>query len=628
MSDADYARRLQEEYRREFMQRRASAPVEDDVMPRSSAYVPMPPPPPPVAPRVAFAEPSSAPFAPSPVLPVYSNTDFFAHFPNNTDNADAQAMDDEAYARRLQLEMEEADRLMEEARRCSQTSRRYEITPVSNVHQPFDEVELECHYHHEDEDRRLAQQAQDEELARQLAAKPPTPQHHAHHHSRRAPSRTHSSSRHRSSSSNRHSHSTDRHWDEPVAFQHVPSKPLTASTASDSSDEMARRIAQEMDDAEMAQRLSLYEQETLAQQARQTGRKRSLSYLCLTRIFPLLFCGSVIAVALLFILGVFDPQNVPFIGDKLGGNGWIDPFKGDVAAPDGNNGSVPIVAQDQARWSTDGQEGISLEIVNACEDKWTDFLNTAVQNWDNGFPLDPLTLSISRASYDPVCEAITGKIKVCNADYGDTRWRGLNELMLNKQTNTIVSSTAKMNEFYLSTESDDQKLYTMCHEMGHGFGLPHWDEDFFNEDMGTCMDYTNNPGANKKPDASNFLFLAQIYGGVNITTGQAVPASAVMSGDEEGPRTSNTDTDTGTGTSAQDTPQGGGRRSRMLWGKSMVDSAIAITNLRSVSSSQVILSEPEQRRRRRILIANDFFEVHQVMDVNEDLVRLQIYLLA
>ena len=141
----------------------------------------------------------------------------------------------------------------------------------------------------------------------------------------------------------------------------------------------------------------------------------------------------------------------------------------------------------------------------------------------------------------------------------------------------------------------------------------------------TC---SNNPGANKKPDASNFLFLAQMYGGINITTGQAVPASAVMSGDEEGPRTTNTDTGAGTGTSAQDTPQGGGRRSRMLWGKSMVDSAIAITNLRSFSPSKVILSEPEQRRRRRILIANDFFEVHQVLEVNENLLRLQIYLLA
>ena len=58
-------------------------------------------------------------------------------------------MDDQAYARRLLLEMEEADRLMmEEAQRGSH--KRYEITPVSNVYLPFDEVELQCHYHDED----------------------------------------------------------------------------------------------------------------------------------------------------------------------------------------------------------------------------------------------------------------------------------------------------------------------------------------------------------------------------------------------------------------------------------------------------------------------------------------------
>ena len=107
-------------------------------------------------------------------------------------------MDDEAYARRLQLEMEEADRLMEEARRGSH--KRYEIAPVSNVYLPFDKVvELQCHYHDEDQDLRLAQQVGDEELARELAAKPPTPTHHV----RQAPMRTHSSSRHRSSSTKR-----------------------------------------------------------------------------------------------------------------------------------------------------------------------------------------------------------------------------------------------------------------------------------------------------------------------------------------------------------------------------------------------------------------------------------------
>ena len=69
-----------------------------------------------------------------------------------------------------------------------------------------------------------------------------------------------------------------------------------------------------------------------------------------------------------------------------------------------------------------------------------------------------------------------------------------------------------MNEFYLDKASEDQKRYTMCHEIGHSFGLPHTDEDFFNADLGNCMDYTSNPGANISPDESNFLFLQDLYG--------------------------------------------------------------------------------------------------------------------
>jgi len=58
---------------------------------------------------------------------------------------------------------------------------------------------------------------------------------------------------------------------------------------------------------------------------------------------------------------------------------------------------------------------------------------------------------------------------------------------------TIVASTAKLNEHYLSRESDAPKFYTCCHELGHGFGLPHWDEDFFHQDLGNCIDYTSKP---------------------------------------------------------------------------------------------------------------------------------------
>lgn len=91
----------------------------------------------------------------------------------------------------------------------------------------------------------------------------------------------------------------------------------------------------------------------------------------------------------------------------------------------------------------------------------------------------------------------------------------------------IYASTAKLNEYYLNFESDAQKLYTACHELGHGFGLPHWDVDFFNKDLGNCMDYTQNPERNSKPDASNFLYLAQLYGGRDVKTNMELsPAEA------------------------------------------------------------------------------------------------------
>ena len=89
----------------------------------------------------------------------------------------------------------------------------------------------------------------------------------------------------------------------------------------------------------------------------------------------------------------------------------------------------------------------------------------------------------------------------------------------------IFASRAKLNEFYLNRESDAQKLYTSCHELGHGFGLPHWDEDFYNKDLGNCMDYTQNPHKSSKPDESNFLYLAQLYGGRDIVTGKELTAA-------------------------------------------------------------------------------------------------------
>jgi hypothetical protein len=79
----------------------------------------------------------------------------------------------------------------------------------------------------------------------------------------------------------------------------------------------------------------------------------------------------------------------------------------------------------------------------------------------------------------------------------------------------IQSSVAKMNEYYLNNADYNERLYTMCHEIGHGFGLPHTDENFNNADLGNCLDYTNRPINNLRPGEYNCNRLRTMYGTVN-----------------------------------------------------------------------------------------------------------------
>ena len=51
----------------------------------------------------------------------------------------------------------------------------------------------------------------------------------------------------------------------------------------------------------------------------------------------------------------------------------------------------------------------------------------------------------------------------------------------------------------------------MCQEVGHTVGLDHQDEIFDNTNLGTCMDYTNDPSTNQHPNAHDYEQLETIY---------------------------------------------------------------------------------------------------------------------
>lgn len=86
---------------------------------------------------------------------------------------------------------------------------------------------------------------------------------------------------------------------------------------------------------------------------------------------------------------------------------------------------------------------------------------------------------------------------------------GINENTL--QGGVIVGSVSKMNEYYLLNAGPDERRYTMCHELGHGFGLPHTDENFNNANLGNCLDYTNDPDENLLPGEVNMMKLSNMY---------------------------------------------------------------------------------------------------------------------
>lgn len=181
----------------------------------------------------------------------------------------------------------------------------------------------------------------------------------------------------------------------------------------------------------------------------------------------------------------------------LNNNDVVDPFST-------ANGGTAV-----SKWDTGGASGLSLEVLNAMSSSWEVFFNVATADWEFGNP-DALTLTLSKVDEDKDCAFVKGKIKVCNGDYGETKWRGIN--VVEFENGFISYSVAKMNEFYLNYDGDDAKQYTMCHEIGHGFGLAHTDEVFGNEDLGNCLDYTDNFAVNKHPDVSNYETLLDMYG--------------------------------------------------------------------------------------------------------------------
>ena len=169
----------------------------------------------------------------------------------------------------------------------------------------------------------------------------------------------------------------------------------------------------------------------------------------------------------------------------------------------------------------------TLQLGDNLTSAWDSYLRETSVDWNASRVLD--TAVVAGSTTGKRCRASAGRVEVCNASYGRTGWLGV--ASISARGGHITSSTVKLNDTYFSMpqyNSPEERLLVTCQEIGHAFGLDHQDDNFDNANLGTCMDYGNDPTGNERPNAHDFEQLETIYGHLDSTT--TVAASAARAG--------------------------------------------------------------------------------------------------
>ena len=159
---------------------------------------------------------------------------------------------------------------------------------------------------------------------------------------------------------------------------------------------------------------------------------------------------------------------------------------------------------------------LTLEVGDNLTGTWRTSLDAAVGDW-NANASSVLFLNVVNGDTNPAtCAPNAGRIEVCNAAYGNNGWLGIAQIWVASGSH-ITQATTRVNDTYFNQtfyNTSDWRQMVMCQEIAHDFGLDHQDENFNNPNLGSCMDYTNDPDgppSNVHPNAHDFEQLLEIY---------------------------------------------------------------------------------------------------------------------
>ena len=157
---------------------------------------------------------------------------------------------------------------------------------------------------------------------------------------------------------------------------------------------------------------------------------------------------------------------------------------------------------------------------------WDSYLGTTATDWSASSVLD--TTIVAGKTSRSNCRPSSGRVEVCNYRYGSNGWLGVAQIWVNGSH--IVQGTTKVNDTYFKREKYNTPAWrnmVMCQEVGHTLGLDHQNENFNNTNLGTCMDYTNDPSgtlgtngtlSNEHPNAHDYEQLEAIYTHTDLKT--------------------------------------------------------------------------------------------------------------
>jgi hypothetical protein len=172
----------------------------------------------------------------------------------------------------------------------------------------------------------------------------------------------------------------------------------------------------------------------------------------------------------------------------------------------------------------------NLKIGDNVSSAWDSYLNTTISDWSASTVLD--MTKVAGGAKPRNCRPTAGRVEVCNATYGNNGWLGLAQIWITNGTH-ITQGVVKLNDTYFNTSRYNTPAWrnlVSCQEVGHTIGLDHQDETFDNPNLGTCMDYTNDPTSNQHPNKHDYDELVIIYSHLDSTTtvGQAVQMPPAM----------------------------------------------------------------------------------------------------